>query len=77
MQLFLMRYSLVFVDAQNKAYLDRHPDQLLRSSSCTTVDFVACVSAGDDVFRLVQATGVSSAVWLIGRLASPGRTEHR
>jgi hypothetical protein len=28
-----------------------------------------------DVFRLARAEGVSSAVWLIGRLASPGRTE--
>jgi hypothetical protein len=30
-----------------------------------------------EVFRLAQAAGVSSAVWLIGRLASPGRTEPR
>jgi hypothetical protein len=30
-----------------------------------------------DPFRLAQAAGVSSAVWLIGRSASPGRTERR
>jgi hypothetical protein len=30
-----------------------------------------------DAFRLVQAVGVSSPVWLIGRSASPGRTEPR
>ena len=30
-----------------------------------------------DAFRLAQAAGVSSAVWLIGRSAIPGRTEPR
>ena len=30
-----------------------------------------------DVFRLAQAAGVSSAVWLIGRSANPGRIEVR
>jgi len=28
-----------------------------------------------DAVRLAQAAGVSSTIWLIGRLASPGRTE--
>ena len=27
------------------------------------------------VFRLAQAAGVSSAVWLVGRSANPGRIE--
>jgi hypothetical protein len=30
-----------------------------------------------DIFPLAQAAGVSSASWLTGRLASPGRTEPR
>jgi hypothetical protein len=30
-----------------------------------------------DAFRLAQAAGVSSAVWLIRRSAKPGRTEPR
>jgi hypothetical protein len=30
-----------------------------------------------DAVRLAQAAGVSSTTWLIGRLASPGRTEPR
>lgn len=30
-----------------------------------------------DMFRLAQAAGVSSAVWLIGRSANPGRIEIR
>jgi hypothetical protein len=28
-------------------------------------------------FRLAQAASVNCAIWLIGRLASPGRTEPR
>jgi hypothetical protein len=63
--------------AQQAASYQPHRHIAADLSSCLPDYTAEEVGGSVDLFLLAQAAGVSSAIWLIGRSASPGRIEPR